>query len=67
MKKYFIKLFDASNSTIFTSLPSDKIESVAGFFNKQGYNINVEDIGSEDYSEEEEYSGSEEDDECESD
>ena len=67
LKKYFIKLFDASNSTIFTSLPSDKIESVAGFFNKQGYNINVEDIGSEDYSEEEEYSGSEEDDECESD
>ena len=37
---------------------------MAGFFNKQGYNINVEDIGSEEYSEEEEeeeeeYSGSE--------
>lgn len=64
LKKYFIRLFDANHSTMFTSLPTDKIETVAGFFNKQGYNINVEDIGSEEYSEEEEeegeeYSGSE--------
>ena len=43
----------------FLSLPTDKIETVAGVFNKQGYNINVEDIGSEEYSEEEERRGRE--------
>ncbi|RCK65426.1 hypothetical protein Cantr_01093 [Candida viswanathii] len=58
LKKYFVKLFDANHSLVFTSVPPAKAEELAGFFNKQGYNINIEDIGSEEYSDEE-YSGSE--------
>lgn len=59
LKKYFIKLFDSNKSVIFTSVPPAKLEDLGTFFNKQGYNINIEDIGSEDCSDEE-YSGSEE-------
>ncbi|RCK66408.1 hypothetical protein Cantr_02135 [Candida viswanathii] len=60
LKKYFVKLFDANHSLVFTSVPPAKAEELAEFFNKQGYNINIEDIGSEEYSDEE-YSGSETD------
>ncbi|EMG47579.1 hypothetical protein SBY92_004727 [Candida maltosa Xu316] len=68
LKKYFIKLFEADKSVIFTSLPPAKVEELSGFFSKQGYNINVEDIGSEEYSDDEySESGSEEEEEEEDD
>ncbi|KAI3406611.2 hypothetical protein KGF56_000744 [Candida oxycetoniae] len=44
LKKYFVNLFDAAHSAVFTSLPSDKIEEMGEFLHKQGYNISVENI-----------------------
>ncbi|CAI5760450.1 unnamed protein product [Candida verbasci] len=50
LKKYFIKLFDSKNSVIFTSLPSDQVEDMGNFLQKQGYNIYVQEINAGDES-----------------
>ncbi|EDK46999.1 conserved hypothetical protein [Lodderomyces elongisporus NRRL YB-4239] len=44
LKEYFINLFDANHSVVFTSLPLDKVKEIGDFFHEQGYNINVESI-----------------------
>lgn len=64
LKKYFVHLFDAKYSVVFTSLPMEKIEEMGNFFQGEGYNINVEEVNHDGLDEEfEEYSTNEEEEE----
>ncbi|KAI5965044.1 hypothetical protein KGF57_000837 [Candida theae] len=54
LKKYFVKLFDAGHSVVFTSLPMEKIEEMGKFLQGEGYNIKVEEINHDEEEEEEE-------------
>lgn len=65
LRKYFVKLFDADHSVVFTSLPMEKIDEMSTFFHGEGYNVNVEEIDGvgdeEEGSSDEEGSGSDSD------
>ncbi|EGV63335.1 hypothetical protein CANTEDRAFT_98473 [Yamadazyma tenuis ATCC 10573] len=57
MNKYFKKLFEPEHSIVFTSIPSSKGEQVQSFFQKEGYEVEIEEVSNEDLeleSEEEE-------------
>ncbi|CAL1201671.1 unnamed protein product [Candida parapsilosis] len=59
LQKYFINLFDAAHSVVFTSLPMEKVEEMDNFFQSRGYNINVEEVNHDGEDEEGEYTSQE--------
>lgn len=46
MKKYFLPLFDASTSLIFSCLPTTSTDNFLKFLKSQGYDVTVEEISS---------------------
>lgn len=65
MKKYFLPLFNAKTSLIFSCLPSNSTDGFLEFLKREGYEVNIEHIGSMVSDEDETESGSES--ECETD
>lgn len=52
MNKYFKQLFDLDSSMVFASIPTVKVEDVSGFFELQGYQVEVEEVQNEDLDDE---------------
>lgn len=44
LRKYFVRMFDAEHSVIFSSVPSEQSEDFSEFFTEQGYNVTSEEI-----------------------
>ncbi|RLV92941.1 Uncharacterized protein JA1_002867 [Spathaspora sp. JA1] len=53
LNKYFVNLFNAETSVVFTSLPPDKAAELAEHFHDVGFNVNFEEIVNEGDSEDE--------------
>lgn len=44
IKKYFINLFDSEKSAVFISCHPSKLESIQGFFEMEGFNVEVKEL-----------------------
>ncbi|EGW29905.1 uncharacterized protein SPAPADRAFT_57410 [Spathaspora passalidarum NRRL Y-27907] len=51
LNKYFVNLFKPETSVVFTSLPPDKAPELAEHFHEVGFNVNFEEIASDDHGE----------------